>query len=87
MKFQHHENYRQAAEKLSGLFSELSKKADAAGRAAQAVNAGHSDPSSVNQFLAATRQMQEMQMSFNLQYLQLQDNMQNENREHSVVVS
>jgi hypothetical protein len=32
------------------------------------------------QLLAATKQMQDMQMSFNLQYLQLQAKMQHENR-------
>jgi hypothetical protein len=35
--------------------------------------------------LAATKAMQEMQMSFNLQYLQLQSQMQNENRSYTAV--
>jgi hypothetical protein len=35
--------------------------------------------------LNAVRQMQETQMSFNLQYLQLQSQMQNENRQYSAV--
>ena len=35
--------------------------------------------------LAATQEMQEMQMSFNLQYLQLQSQMQNENRAYTAV--
>jgi hypothetical protein len=33
----------------------------------------------------ATEQMQETQMSFNLQYLQLQNQMQNENRQFTMV--
>jgi hypothetical protein len=37
------------------------------------------------QLLDATRQMQETQMSFNLQYLQLQSQMQDENRQYSAV--
>ena len=37
------------------------------------------------QLLAATKQMQETQMSFNLQYLQLQSQMQNENRSYTAV--
>lgn len=37
------------------------------------------------QLLRATKQMQEVQMSFNLQYLQLQSQMQNENRQFSMV--
>jgi hypothetical protein len=35
--------------------------------------------------LTATKQMQETQMSFNLQYLQLQSQMQNENRSYAAV--
>jgi len=37
------------------------------------------------QLLNATRQMQETQMSFNLQYLQLQSRMQSENRSYTAV--
>jgi hypothetical protein len=37
------------------------------------------------QLLEATQQMQETQMSFNLQYLQLQSQMQNENRSYTAV--
>ena len=37
------------------------------------------------QLLQATQQMQETQMSFNLQYLQLQSQMQNENRAYTAV--
>jgi hypothetical protein len=38
-----------------------------------------------SELLAATKQMQETQMSFNLQYLQLQSQMQNENRSYTAV--
>jgi hypothetical protein len=38
-----------------------------------------------SQLLNATKQMQEMQMSFNQQYLQLQSQMQNENRSYTAV--
>jgi translation elongation factor EF-1beta len=41
--------------------------------------------SSQAQLLEATKQMQETQMSFNLQYLQLQQKMQNENRSFTAV--
>ena len=34
--------------------------------------------------MAATQQMQETQMSFNLQYLRLQEQMQNENRQYAM---
>ena len=35
--------------------------------------------------IGATQAMQELQMSFNLQYLQLQDSMQNDNRQFTMV--
>ena len=38
-----------------------------------------------SQLLLATKQMQETQMSFNLQYLQLQSQMQNENRQFTMI--
>ena len=38
-----------------------------------------------SQMMQATQQMQETQMSFNLQYLQLQNSMQNENRQFTMV--
>ncbi|HEY4935028.1 MAG TPA: hypothetical protein VII44_00530 [Puia sp.] len=38
-----------------------------------------------SQLLQATKQMQETQMSFNMQYLQLQNSMQNENRQFTMV--
>jgi hypothetical protein len=41
--------------------------------------------SSEGSLLQATQQMQETQMSFNLQYLQLQSQMQNENRAYTAV--
>ena len=37
------------------------------------------------QLLAATRRMQETEMSFNLQYLQLQSQMQHENRSYTAI--
>ena len=40
---------------------------------------------SSNALFDQTKQMQEMQMSFNLQYLQLQNTMQNENRQFTMV--
>ena len=40
---------------------------------------------STDSLMQATQQMQETQMSFNLQYLQLQNSMQNENRQFTMV--
>ncbi|MBZ5548150.1 MAG: hypothetical protein LAO22_09405 [Acidobacteriia bacterium] len=80
-----HHAYQEAAEKLAALYSNLASKADAVAKAGAAVKPGKSDPSAVNALLEATRQMQETQMSFNLQYLQLQNQMQNENRSYTAV--
>ncbi len=81
---QHHENYRQAAEKLSTMYSELSKKAALVAKLAGSLNAS-SGGNSEAQLMAATQQMQETQMSFNLQYLQLQEQMQRENQQYTAV--
>jgi hypothetical protein len=51
--------------------------------AASAVSAASGD--SQDALLAATKQMQETQMSFNLQYLQLQSQMQSENRSYTAI--
>ena len=92
---QHQQKCFEAAQKLGELYSGLSQKAEAVARAAGALKPGKpgnsgmissssgSDASS--QLMAATQQMQETQMSFNLQYLQLQSQMQNENRQYTMV--
>lgn len=72
----HFQKYREAAEKLSTLYAKLSAKAAEFGKIGS---------SSQDQLLQATKQMQEMQMSFNLQYLQLQSQMQQENRSYTAV--
>jgi hypothetical protein len=56
----------------------------ASGQTAPAPNRAGGTGSSTALF-DATKQMQETQMSFNLQYLQLQSSMQNENRQFTMV--
>ena len=80
----HFQKYREAAEKLSALYARLSAKAAEIGKIGSAIGAA-AGGSSQNQLLQATKQMQETQMSFNLQYLQLQSQMQNENRSYTAV--
>lgn len=80
----HFQKYRQAAEKLSELYAKLSAKAAEVGKAGSAIGAA-AGGGSQSALLAATKQMQETQMSFNLQYLQLQSQMQNENRSYTAV--
>ena len=47
------------------------------------LHAGNENPGVA--FSSATKQMQETQMSFNLQYLQLQSQMQHENRSYTAI--
>ena len=68
---------RQAVEQLETMLLRRSEARAAVGAAA----GGNSQ----QQLLAATRQMQETQMSFNLQYLQLQSQMQHENRSYTAI--
>jgi DNA repair exonuclease SbcCD ATPase subunit len=91
---QHQQKYGEAAERLGELYSKLSKQAEQVIKAAGAlktprtgagVMTGQAGSDSSGQLMAATQQMQEMQMSFNLQYLQLQEQMQNENRQYTMV--
>ncbi len=73
-----HANTVELYNKLSALYSALDKKVTELEKlAAQGGNQ--------QQLIQATRQMQETQMSFNLQYLQLQSQMQNENRQYTAV--
>ena len=55
------------------------------GMAGGSITNSASGGNSQSQLMAATQQMQETQMSFNLQYLQLQSQMQNENRSYTAV--
>lgn len=69
----------QTVERVSILITERKRLRNEMA-AAQARGAAGRD-----QLLAATRQMQETQMSFNLQYLQLQSQMQHENRSYTAI--
>jgi len=87
-----HEHTVQLFDKLSSLSSELAKKAGAVGKISvenNGKNSGQSGAqssgSSSQDLMQATQQMQETQMSFNLQYLQLQEQMQNDNRQFTAV--
>ena len=50
-----------------------------------AVSSTGSGSGGTSSLMSATQQMQETQMSFNLQYLQLQNSMQNDNRQFTMV--
>lgn len=77
-----HQAVARAAEKLSEFYSRLAEQVD---RVAKLSGSASSGSAGQAQLLAATKQMQEMRMSFNLQYLQLQNSMQNENRQFTMI--
>ena len=65
----------------------LAEKGESAGGGGMdpAIGAAGGSGSGQDNLLAATKNMQETQMSFNLQYLQLQNSMQNENRQFTML--
>ncbi len=69
----------EAALKLADLYAKLAGEAGEVARLA--VQAGNDRA----QLVAVARQLQGMEMSFNLQHLQLQNSMQNENRQFTMV--
>ncbi len=83
------QNTLQLHAKLMSDASKLLQLAEDASKAAQTaaaqIGAGIAGGASQAQLMVATKQMQETQMSFNLQYLQLQNSMQNENRQYTTV--
>jgi uncharacterized protein YcgI (DUF1989 family) len=67
------------------LEGQLSNLVNAFGRQVTGFVALVAGRPSQEQLIAATKQMQETQMSFNLQYLQLQTQMQHENRSYTAI--
>ena len=70
------ENMLSTSGRLSDLYRQLNDKVT------QVCSIGSGDAGAL---LEATQQMAEIQTSFNLQYLQLQNSMQNENRQFTMV--
>jgi hypothetical protein len=78
-----HENYVKAVRELDVLYIKLLQKTREVSRlAAAAEKAKSSHP---DKLYKAAREMQEMSQSFNLQYLDLQQSMQRENRQFTLV--
>jgi len=67
--------------KMSALYRTLSGKVASVGTLAATPGVSQSA------LMQVTQQMQQMQMSFNLQYLQLQENMQNDARQYTSLSS
>jgi len=78
-----HENYVKAAGKLDGLYAKLLQKTREISRLA--AEAEKEKPPRTDKLFKALQEMQEMDRSFNLQYLDLQQNMQQENRQFTLV--
>jgi hypothetical protein len=76
--------YAGAAQKVSALYAKLDEKATAL-RKASAACANGCNADQGKALLAATKEMEQAQMSFNLQYLQLQSQMQNESRAYTAL--
>ena len=68
-----------------GKLSESAGAGKGLGAGASVGAAAAGGGSSTDQLLQATKQMRETQMSFNLQYLQLQSQMQKENQQFETV--
>lgn len=73
-------SYNEKQKKLLIRVEKLETNYDSLNRNRVAINGN-----SQNQLLNATKQMQENQMFFNLQYLQLQSQMQHENRSYTTI--
>jgi len=80
-----HHSHGEAAGKLATLYSKLNDKAKEVGALADAAKGRPADSSASARMFAATKQMQDMQVNFNLQFLQLQSAMQNENRQFTMI--
>ena len=70
---------------LQGLIAELTTSVERLVEAAAGAASAISGASAQERLLDAVKAMQETQMSFNLQYLQLQSQMQHENRSYTAV--
>jgi hypothetical protein len=76
--------YADAAQKVAGLYTSLDAQATKLAKlSAQCVHGCSKETQS--QLDTATKDLQSAQMSFSAQYLQLQNQMQNENRQYSAV--
>jgi predicted nucleic acid-binding Zn-ribbon protein len=78
-----HRNLMKAVSELDALYAELSRKVEELSRLAADAEKAKGEPA--DRLFEATRRMREMQMSFNLQYLMLQNRISQENRQFSMI--
>jgi chorismate mutase len=75
----------QAVGELEGLYAKLSEKAAEVAKRAVEARKAKAPGKATDKLFEATKEMQEMQQSFNLQYLMLQNKISHENRQFSMV--
>jgi hypothetical protein len=80
-----HRNLMQAVGELEGLYAKLSEKAGEVAKLGAAAGKAKPGGNATKSLFKATAEMQEMQQSFNLQYLTLQNQISHENRQFSMV--
>ena len=78
-----HQNLIKAIGELDSLYNKLAQKTQQVSRLA--ADAEKSRSGKMNELFKAIGEMSEMQMSFNLQYLMLQNKISQENRQFSMV--
>jgi len=78
-----HQNLMNSVGELSGLYKKLALKVEEISQLA--MDAKKTKDNATGQLFKAIEQMQKMQMSFNLQYLMLQNKISHENRQFSMV--
>ena len=78
-----HENLIKAVGELDSLYAKLAQKTQQVSRLAAEAKKSQSDRT--NELFKVIGEMQEMEMSFNLQYLMLQNKISQENRQFSSV--
>lgn len=80
-----HQNLMRAVGALEGLYAKLSEKAAEVAKRATEARKAKAPGKATDRLLEETKEMEEMQQSFNLQYLTLQNQISHENRQYSMV--
>ncbi|HOW84934.1 MAG TPA: hypothetical protein P5119_06220 [Candidatus Aminicenantes bacterium] len=80
-----HGNLMQSVGELEGLYTRLAGKAGEVSKLAAAARKRGAGKEAAKRLDRAAEEMQEMQMSFSIQYLQLQNRIARENRQFSLI--
>lgn len=78
-----HKSLMEAVRALEGLYNKLARKTEEVSRLAP--DAEKAKTNEADRLVKAVREMREMQRSFNLQFLELQDKISHENRQFTMV--